>query len=155
MSIGEMVEEIRELVEGVVVECPCPCHNPTKGYGTETWLEHEGSVCIPCHNSCEVPDPSFSPMLKVVREEWQEFPGARLHHITRSWEEALDGELEGTLIKAWQQVLECQGKRTNYHPYGDGLIDTLMELFAETGDTREAACDAMIAWLKEHNAKPE
>lgn len=97
-------------------------------------------------------DPAYAPLLRVVRKKaWGQLItnkyGAAVGmeeggYTTRSWEGALDGEMEGALIKALHKTKGCPTELSIF------ARDKIYVLLWQQGDTREAACDAVLEALK-------
>ena len=139
-NLQPLLDELSVVLDGKMVECP-----------RKTTFCRDGKF----------PDQAYNGLREVVREHvghkickdlgrcqlfWRMAVGdcEGTGYITRSWENKLDGELEGALIKAVGKVVE-------YPAYIPGMIElfsTLLQLIAQEGDTREAAVQAVLVALK-------
>ncbi|KKL87651.1 hypothetical protein LCGC14_1932560 [marine sediment metagenome] len=167
MSIPEKLAAIRGLLEREGCG-DCDAQGYTLGAMNPETEEIQHLPCETCNGTGL--NSAYAPLLAVVREECQgwpdhypcnlKIPGSsecsdcdNTGYTTRSWEGALDGELEGALIKAVSRLLAKMRAgmhfMSEYYKWSavDDCLTTL--LLRRTDDTREAAADALLAALEE------
>ena len=155
-TLAEVLESVRALLEAKTVECVYGADGKQENqYGDRVW-------CGRCDGKGHYFNPALAPLLALVsyvppllQEEGCTCGTCRESDFEarlRYWETALDGALEGALIKALGRM------KQEHHPDSQDFATLartrfkLLHLLMETGDTRLAACEAVEAWLKE--AKP-
>ena len=100
-------------------------------------------------NSYE-PDPNYDGLRAVFQEERfgqiTGLPAVSLGIVSRFsyWRDADDGSFEGALVKSFLQMWAL------YNTKIDHVMASLTSLLLNRrGDTRQAACEAVLKWLKE------
>ncbi|KKN09199.1 hypothetical protein LCGC14_1048940 [marine sediment metagenome] len=145
--LAGLQDSIRELLEQDVVDCP---------HSEDRWAE----VCSHCHGTRKAPGSTSAALLGVFREDcWDCQNGIKVGHgpgqhegrlckgsgySTRSWLLAMEGEMEGALAKAVNHMLR-HGR--SWKQWGH-CFRRLLDLLAQEGDTRVAACQEVLEAMR-------